>query len=154
MAVPGQQSLLGTSSPGCPHSTVIKAPWGRGEHTRDGGEVQKMLRFEDQSLMEEQKGGNPQSSAGAGTCERETTASVLGGFSLRGGGNVWLQITCWAGGVSHLLHRGWHRVTPVTGANLLLLGGFSQLPQARGLRLLIQWGRKKGARFFSDFWKV
>lgn len=56
----------------------------------DGGDVQEMLRFEDRSLTEEQKGGNPQSSAGTGACERETTASVLGGFSLRGGGNVWL----------------------------------------------------------------
>lgn len=50
-----------------------------------GGEVQKMLRFEDKSFTEEQKGGNPQSSAGAEVCERETAASAMGGFSLRGG---------------------------------------------------------------------
>lgn len=151
MAVPGQQRLLDTSSPGCPHPMVIKAPWGRGEPMHDGGEVQKMLRFEDQSLTEEQKGGNPQSSAGAGACERETAASVLGGFSLRGGGNIWLQITCWAEGVSHL-HKGWHRVTRVTGASLLLLGRFSQLPQAWGFRRLIPhfWGggRRKGFTYF------
>lgn len=53
-----------------------------------GGEVQKMLRFEDKSFMEEQKGGNLQSSAGAGARERETAASALGGFPLGGGGNT------------------------------------------------------------------
>lgn len=90
MAFPGQQHLLDASSPGCPDPMVIKAPWGRGENMNDGGEAQKMLRFEDQGLAEEQKGGNPQSSAGAGACERETTASVLGGFSLRTGGNLGL----------------------------------------------------------------
>jgi len=147
VAVPGQQCLLDTSGPGCPHPTVIKAPRGRGEHTCDGGEVQKMLRLEDQSPTEEQKGGNPQSSAGAGACERETTASVLGGFSLRGVGNIWLQITCWAEVVNHL-HRGWYRPTRVTRADVLLLGGSSQLPQAWGFELLIPqfWGggRSKG----------
>lgn len=113
-----------------------------------------MLRFEDQSLTEEQKGGNPRSSAGAGACEREITASVLGGFSLRGVGNIRLQITCWAGGVSHLLHREWHRVTRVTGANPLLLGGFSQLPQAWGFRLLIPhlWGGGGRNGLVSDSW--
>lgn len=30
----------------------------RGEHVHDGGDVQEMLRFEDQSLTEEQKGEN------------------------------------------------------------------------------------------------
>lgn len=97
MAVPGQQRLLDTSSPACPHPTVVKPPWGRSEHVHDGGEVQKTMRFKDQSLMEEQTGGNPQSSAGAGACERETTASVLGGFSLG-----------WRKGMvaNHLLGRG------------------------------------------------
>lgn len=52
---------------------------------KGGGEGQKMLRFEDRSPTEEQKGGKPQSSAGAGACEKETAASALGGFSLGAG---------------------------------------------------------------------
>lgn len=63
-------------------------------------EVQKMLRFDEQTFTKEQEAVNPQSSAGASASERETAASVLGGFSLSGGGNVRLQITCWAEGVN------------------------------------------------------
>lgn len=84
------------------HSMVIKAPWNRDQLTYDGGTVEKMLRFEVQNPTEEQKGGNPHSSAGGEACEKETTASALSGFSLRVGGNVWLQVACWAKGVSHI----------------------------------------------------
>lgn len=64
LAVPGQQHLLDTSSPEWPPPMVIKVPWGRDEHIHDGGEVQKMLKFEKQRLTEEQKGGNPKALQG------------------------------------------------------------------------------------------
>lgn len=64
LAIPGQQHLLDISSPGWPPLMVIRAPWGRDEQIRDGGQVQKMLKFEKQRFTKEQKGGNPKALQG------------------------------------------------------------------------------------------
>lgn len=50
---------------------VIRPLWGRDEHTHDGGEVQKMLKFEKQTHRGPE-GRELQSSAEAGVAERKS----------------------------------------------------------------------------------